>query len=400
MWRDEDLNVEAADWAVSDAGRDVLEELLAAPAGQDPLPVASRLRRQGLDVPRAAAALGIAEATRRARAVGHADGTWWTPAALEQASDPDVAAWRAARFAGRDAVDLTAGCGGDALALATRARRLVAAERNGARARLLASNLAGRGHVVVADALAPPMRPEQWCGWADPARRAAGRRLRRLGEVRPSVPALAGLGLPGLGVAVSPGVDLADPDRPADAELEFVQVGRQLVEATLWLGEVRDHGPGERAQASATLLPAGVHRRGTPTGPRVPVTGVAAWLVVPEPALVRARLADRLAEELELTRVARRRALFTSQTTPPASPWLRSEPVEAVTAARPARVRDVLDGIDALPLELLTHGLAADLPGWWRALGPHPRGPGGRAIHLVRTDDAAVAVVTRRHGGP
>lgn len=394
VYRTEDVDAEAAAWAMSAAGREVLAGLVED-VDDDPLAVASRLRDMGLDGPRAAALQGIAAASRRAWDDGQPRSTWWTPAAAEQASDPRVARWRARRFTDQQVVDLTAGCGADALALVEVAGQIVAADLSPARIALLRANLHERASVLQADATAPCVEPSDWWAWADPGRRIGGRRVRGLGDTIPPVPALVAAGWQGLGVAVSPAVDLADPSRPADAELEFVQVGRRLVEATLWCGAARDTGPGERATASATLLPDGLHLRGEPSGPDGPVAEVGAWLAEPAPALVRARLADQVAASLGLARVARRRALFTGAAEV-ASPWFRVEAVEATAPARPGRVRDVLAGLAPLPVELVTHGMSVDVSAWWRGMGSPPRGPQGRAVHLVRLDRGSVAVVTRR----
>lgn len=397
VWRSEDIAPEDAVWAMSEEGRRVLADLLAGPSDADPLATASWLRARGLAGHRAATVQGVATASLRARSAGHPPSTWWTPAAAEQASHPAVAAWRAQRYGDVDAVDLTAGCGGDTLALAEVAGAVVAVERSASRVPFLRANLGDDTVVCRGDALRPPLNPSRWWGWADPARRADGRRLRGLGALVPSVPGLTSGGWAGLGVAVAPGVDLDDPDRPADAELEFVQVERTLVEASLWLGATRDTGPGERATASATLLPEGAHVRGTPTPPDVAVVepSVGAWLAEPAPALVRARLVDQVAGELGLSRLARHRALFVGERGLDTA-WFRLEVIEAVVPARPRAVRDALRGLDALPLEIVTHGIGVDVPGWWRGLGSPERGPQGRALHLARLDHSSVAVLTRR----
>lgn len=394
VWRTEDVGADAARWVVSPAGRRVLDHLLSD-TSDDALAVATRLRGMGLAPEQAATAQGVAAASRRAWDDGHPPGSWWTPAAAEQASAPDVAAWRARRYTGAATVDVTAGCGGDALALAGVADDLVAAELSSARLPFLRANLPASVAVVQSDATRPCLRPARRLAWADPGRRPGGRRVRRLGDTAPPIDALVAPGWHGLGIAVSPAVDLADPDRPDDAELEFVQVGRRLVEATLWLGATRDTGPGERAEASATLLPDGLHLRGIPSAPSGRVAPIGAWLVEPAPALVRARLVDEVAEDLGLTRLARHRALFTSSH-PPTSPWFHGEAVEAVVTPRPGRVRDALRALDDQPIELVTHGVQVDPDAWWRGLGSPARGPRGRAVHVARLDDATVAVVTRR----
>lgn len=397
VWRAEDVTPEAARWVMSPPGQAVLADLVAD-HGTDPLAVAARLRSRGLTPSRAATAQSVAAASAAAWARGQPTGTWWTPAAAEQASHPTVAAWRAHRVAGASTVDLTAGCGADALAMTAVAAEVVACERSETRLPFLRANLPATTAVVRADAVRPCVQPSRHVAWADPGRRVDGRRVRGIARTRPPVPALVEAGWAGAGIAVSPGLDLQDPARPPDAELEFVQVGRELVEATIWLGDLRATGPGAVADASATLLPAGVHRRGRPGPPRGPIVQVGGWLAEPAPALVRARLADDVAEELGLHRIAERRALFTGPA-PVRSPWFRVEEVEAVVAARPARVRAVLASLDERPVELLTHGLAADLGAWHRGVGRPPTGPRGRAVHLIRLDRGSVAVVTRRGDG-
>lgn len=397
VWRSEDVTADAACWVVSPAGQQVLAGLVAVPAA-DSLAVGARLRAEGLDPATAATAQGVAAASLRAWQAGHPRGSWWTPAAAEQASHPMVGAWRSRRYASRSTVDLTAGCGGDALALSEVCKDLLAVEPSPVRTPLLRVNLPAGVPVVRADATRPCVDPTGHWAWADPGRRVAGRRVRGLDATQPPVSALVPSGWVGLGVAVSPAVDLDDPARPADAELEFVQVGRQLVEATLWLGAARETGPGERAPASATLLPEGLHLRGTPAAPDGPIVDVGAWLAEPAPALVRARLVDSVAQQLGLARLARHRALFTADTDVD-SPWFRTERVEAVVAARPGKVRDALAGLEQRPLEIVTHGLSVDLRAWWRGLGSPPRGPQGRAIHLARFDDRSLALITRRDAG-
>jgi hypothetical protein len=402
-----ELDPPTASWLVGDEGLGHVAEVTAElDDGGDALRSGTRLRRAGLHVDRAAAVVAAALARQRAAGRWHdADRLLFTREGLEQASDPAVSAWRARRFAGTDALeDRAAGCGGDTLALAAVAR-VTAIDLDAARLTLLRHNVQVRGlevTTVVADALRHPV-PAAGPVHADPARRVDGRRVRRLGEHRPSVPALlhhlAGVAdRDGLAVVLGPGVDLDDPDLPADAELEFVQVGPDLVEAVVWTGALRAAG----TTASATLLSRDVaagdgalaHRSRGVRGPRLPVGTVGDVLIEVAPAAVRARLHDDLGAEVGARRLASRRALLTLDGEPPASPWWRAREVEAVLPARPAAVRRHLRTLDERPVEIAVHGLELDVRRFRRQLGDPPGGPGARRIELVRTDDGAVAIVT------
>lgn len=403
-----ELDPPTAAWLV---GEDGLASVAGAAAdlagGADALAVGTRLRRGGLDPRRAAAVVAAAAARRRAsERWPDADRLLFTREGLEQASDPRVSAWRARRFGDVRAVeDRAAGCGGDSLALAESGPRVTALDTDAARLTLLRHNAAVRGldvDTVVADALIHPP-PTTGAVHADPGRRVDGRRVRALADHLPSVPALlAHLAAvatgPGVGVVLGPGVDLDDPGLPSDAELEFVQVGTDLVEAVLWTGGRRRPG----ARATATRLdrdgdpgdpPVATRSRGE-RAPRLPVGPVGEVLVEVAPAAVRARLHDELGAEVGARRLAARRALLTADGDVAASPWWRARPVEAVVPARANALRRHLRAVDTLPLEIALHGFEVDLRRLRRQLGDPPGGPSGRRIDLVRTDDGALAVVT------
>lgn len=393
-------------WLVGPAGQAAIAEATAAlDAGRPELQVADGLRREGLDPARAALTLDAASTRRRARATfPDADRLLLTREALEQASDPLVSAWRAARIVpavepGGVVLDLCAGAGGDTLALAAAGLAVRAVERDPLRAALLAHNARVRHldvEVVCAD-LDDVEVPRGAVVHVDPSRRRGGRRVRRLADHVPDVARVLARVRPtaaGVALTLSPAVDLDDPDLPADAEVGFVQRHGALHETTVWLGSLRDTVGGQSAQASATLLPEGLRRVRAQRSPRLPVGAVGSHLLEVAPAAVRARLHDELGAQIGARRVATRRALLTVDTDPPPSPWIRSRPVHTVLPARPAAVRRWLRTVQPQPVELVLHGVEADLDAWWRALGRPPRGPQGRRIELVRTDEGAVAVVT------
>lgn len=393
-----DLPEATAVWLVSDAGLaaiDVACGLLAD--GLDALQVGERIRDEA---PRehAPAVVAAAETRRRATAAGYpaSDRLVLTRAALEQASRPEVAAWRARRLAaaGVPIVDLCCGAGVDTAALARAGHVRDAVDLDPARVMLARHNTGGLpvARVRVADATAVAAGlPADTVVHADPSRRSSGRRARRLAQYRPSVgPLLAAVaGARGAGVAVSPAVDWSDPDLPGGAEVEFLQVGSDLVEATLWTGELR------RAASAATLLPQGESLAREARTAEAPTGPVGAYLLEVAPAAVRARLHDTLAHRIGARRLDRGRALLTADDDPGPSPWWRRWGVETVLSARPKAVRRWLAEADALPLAISTHGLDADPSAWWRALGDVPRGPEGRRLHLVRTVDGGRCIVAR-----
>lgn len=407
-----DLAPDVARWLVSDAGLAAIAQADAdLLAGRGELQVVTARRRDGLDAPQAAAAVGAAQARGRARARWpDADRLVFTRTGLEQASDPTVSTWRARRFATATAIeDRAAGCGGDTLALAATGGHVTAVDLDEGRLVLLAHNAAVRGlsvTAVVGDALLRPA-PTDGPVHVDPGRRAGGRRVRRLADHHPSVPALVDhlrdvAGGAGLAVVLGPAVDPEDGDLPGDAELEFVQVGGQLVEAVAWTGALRDAA----AERTATILPepsdsdalAPVTRSRGPRGPRLPVGPVGDVLLEVAPAAVRARLHDELGAEVGARRLATRRALLTVDGDVAASPWWRARRVEAVLPAGARAIRRWLREADDRPVELVLHGVAVEPGAFLRELGRPRTGPGGRRIELVRGDEGAFAVITAPAG--
>lgn len=398
---DETLDAETARWLVGAEGLETVAEAHARlREGASTLEVVTGLRDAALGVARAAAAVEAATARERDRTTHHRDEPLvFTRIGLEQSSHPDVSRWRARRYAGSGTVvDLCAGVGGDTIALAAAAGAAVAVDLDAARLTLLRHNAAVVGvdaWPVRGDALSPPVD----LGGAvhvDPARRAGGRRVRRLADYRPAVPALLQVlrDARGSGVVLSPGVDLSDPDLPDDGELEFIQVGADLVEAVLWTGELASPG----VRSSATLLPEGLHLQAREVRPELEIGPVGAFLVEVAPAAVRARLHDHLGERIGARRLARRRALLTTDDDPGDAPWWRVWPVEADLPLRAKAIRAWLREHGEAPIEIATHGVDHDPTELWRAIGKPPRGVGGRRLHLVRTDEGGRCVVTDDRG--
>ena len=394
-----------ARWAVG-PGLEVIDEAADALAeGVDVLTLGTRLRRR-VDAPRAAFATAAAATRLRAIEAGveAADRLVLTRESLEQASHPAAAHWRAGRArmavsagSARDELqDRCAGTGGDAAALA-RDGPVLAIERDPGRAVLAAHRVAVLGRPVtvrVGDALDPRLDCEGTVVHADPDRRdTTGRRARSLEEHRPTVAELlhATTAATGRLLTVAPGLDWDDPHLPTAAEVVFLQHGADLLEAVVCTGCARAPG----ARATAVLLDRGVSRTRTVDPERLPVDEVGEVLLLPAPALVRARLHDEVGAELGARRLAQHRALLTTDEVP-TSPWVEAEVVEAVLPVRPAALRAHLRDHPGRRVEVLLHGVQVDVRTWLREAGRPPTGPDDLRVHLVRRDDDAIAVLSRR----
>lgn len=412
-------------------------------SGEDVLAINTMLRRT---FPPSFVPLALQAAAARRRAMDswpHASQLVFLREALEQASHPHVAAWRAHRL--RDARlvwDLTAGIGGDTLAMAGTVPAVVAVDRDPTRLAILGHNARVLGmsvECVQADALEITV-DDQAAVHVDPSRRRDGKRVSGLDQVRPAVDALLDhhRGVQRWSIATSPGLRWHDPVlerahakmRSLPHELEFVQLGGDLVEATWWIG-----GATARPFASATIISASIHDdpfsdvvesfKGWPgnaspntlwahrlehdpgasetvasaTRMTVDTAPLADILIEVAPAAVRARLHDRLGARLGAWRFDEHRALLTSDRFPPASVWTTSHVIETVLPANPKAIRTWLRKHDDETVELAVYGMDVDPTDWWRQLGKPRRGPQGLRIALVRLTNRSVAIITRRPEG-
>lgn len=262
---------------------------------------------------------------------------FFTRDGLEQATAEAVALHRARRFEGFPlAFDLGCGIGGDALALA-RSTRVVAADTDGLRVQILKANasrrtLADRIRVVRADVTRRFIKPPPGtAAFADPSRRLGGRRTRRVETAQPRLTDLMTWlpNLAGLGVKVSPAVDLKEVGR-LPCEVEFVSLDGDLKEATLWFGSLR-HGTHR-----ATILPEGLTLEAE-TPPGLGVGPVGRYLIEPDPAVMRAGLVTLLGDKLGARLLSSGIGLLTSDHEVP-TPWGRTY---RVVRADPFRLRSL-----------------------------------------------------------
>lgn len=295
----------------SEAGAALLAEAAAAlESAASELVALTRLRRRH-SAELAAAALETVLLRRRARAkFARAGAMFFTRDGLEQASSEVVAAHTAARFAAFACVaDLCCGLGGDTLALATRTR-VVAVDRDPlrlllARANAEAYGVGGKLKTLLAELPDGPL-PAAEAAFCDPGRRGA--RGRTFDPERYDPPLSTVLALreryPALGIKVAPGI--RDEALPPGGEVEFVQLGGELKQATLWCG------PLAAAARRATLLPSGASLCFDADAGPPPLDEPRAFLYEPEPAAIRARLIAQLARDLDAAQLDATTAFLTA----------------------------------------------------------------------------------------
>jgi hypothetical protein len=377
--------VSQADQLLSPAGSELLHRLqgtVITPGRA--LSLAAGLRNSYPPDLVAAALTQQALRTAARQKFSRADEMLFTRPGLEQASSELTAAHSARRFAGSHAVaDLCCGVGGNLIALAVAAREIVAVDAD--RDTLLYAghnaqvhNLASQVSLVCADVRDLRLPGSMTAAFVDPARRAAGRRL-RAGDSEPPLDwclALAGP-VPRVCIKAAPGLphDLV----PHGWETEFVATGRALKEALLW-------SPAFATTARrATILPAGATLVSSPGDP-IPVGEAGEYLLDPNPAVTRAGLVQELGRDLgarQLDELTAFLSLDRCVRTPFARTLrvLESMPWHERQVAR--RLREL--GIGAA--DIRRRGLAGDVEQIRRRLG-------------LQGDRQATIVLTRRAGRP
>lgn len=309
------------------------------------LPCLTALQKQ-FDPPLAKAALETVILRAQAHAkFSRAEAMFFQREALEQASGEVVSTYRAARYTPfHHVLDVCCGLGGDGIGLAGAVPALTVLDHDPLRLALAEANLAAYGrhaHTRLADVAAAPLPPAEAL-WFDPARRAAGRRTYHLHDYQPPLTLLAAwrAHTAPIGVKLSPGLDVAELGAfvAPPFELEFISYQGDLKEAVLWLGALA----GATARRATRLDSAG--RAHTLTAAQVPPPTVrppSAYLLEPDPAILRAGLVTVLAEHLNAHQLDPDIA-YLSTATRPHSPWVTAYTIEAAMPFNLKRLRAYL----------------------------------------------------------
>lgn len=324
------LTLPALDFLASPRGVALLARLTGEDLGDAHLLRLLTVLRREYAADEAGAALELARLRVRARdkfgeAAAH---MFFTRDALEQASDPQVRAWRAARLTapGASVADMGCGIGSDSFAFAQRGARVVGCDLDPVRvavARLNAAALGLDARFEIADIR--DLQPQADLLFFDPARRDdEGRRLYSVEQYVPPFSLVRGWMQPGRGVAakLSPGVELAQV-KGYGGEVVFLSVAGALKEA-LWVWG--------RAPLPAASLPVAVlfvdgiadeWPRSAAADGEAQIAEPGAWLIEPDAALIRAGAVREAAALWGAFQLDETIAYLTGHA-PPATPWARA----------------------------------------------------------------------------
>lgn len=304
------MTPEAARFILSQ-GRQALNDLCTDPQALRPAYHLESLRRLRRRYDRLEAAALMEVAVARARACRQqkfdlAGQMFFTRIGLEQSSSQVIADWCARRISAipttHPVVDLCCGIGAVSIALAARhpvvAVDLDAAALIFARANADLHRVGSNFQPVLSDVRCLRLS-RGTIAFFDPSRRGAqGQRQFSVTRYSPPLSTIDAwiAGGVGLGVKVSPGVDLTEV-AGYDCEVEFISERGELKEALLWFGVLRQPGIKRRA----TLMPQGLSltdRELRIDEQAVAVTEPRAFVYEPDPAVIRAGLIGPLALRL------------------------------------------------------------------------------------------------------
>lgn len=325
------LSLSTLGFLTSEAGSLVLSRLATEDLAEDhTLRLLTSLRRS-LTPEQAGASLELARLRRKAVAKFGSDASrmFFTREALEQASDPLVRKYRVlGTFPGQRIVDACCSIGADALAYAQAGGDVLGLDIDPVRVEMARLNAQALGisnaRFEVADVRDGV--PEADLIFFDPARRDSnGRRIFDVERYQPPLSVIRGWQAAQIVVKLSPGVELAQLQAYRGL-VAFVSVEGELKEALLRY----DATIGKPNSFLAVLLAGSaefplIHEklRIGDNAPVAPVTEPLAWLVEPDPSVIRAGLVADLAQDFGGALLDSEIAYITTDQQPH-SPWARS----------------------------------------------------------------------------
>ena len=311
------------EFLTSSQGERLLTELAHADLSKaNRLSLVSQLR-QTYNMEEVSAALTQADLREKAvtKFGASAQQMFFTDDALQQASDPLVRAYRAARFGSGQMLDLCCSIGVDSIAFAEHAEHVHGIELSLLRAAIARHNaqVCGMDNVTVqVDDVTTYASDHHYAGiFFDPARRDdQGRRIYDVRRYIPPLHTLDRYDAPLKLAKVAPGVDLDHVD--ADA-VQFISVEGDLKEAILVYGVPSSAAP-EAVYLSNGAQALTWKRERPPEMP--PITTPKGWFIEPDAALIRAGLVQDVANAYNAAMLDDTIAYLTADALPE-SPWVR-----------------------------------------------------------------------------
>ena len=315
------LSLDDISFLTSAAGCDALQSFADADLSpQNTLPLLLQMRRS-LTPEQAAALLTTLRLRHKARAKfpRRAHKLLFTEAGLQQATDPQIRAYRSRLTQADSLLDVCCGIGSDAIASAHAGKRVLGLDHDSVAIAIARHNAAVSG--VDADFRLMDARDPLPSGYAgiffDPARRdSGGRRIHDVERYHPPLSTIRAWQADEIIVKLSPAVDLT---QLADygGQMEFISVNGDLKEALLWA--TRPPSPPRATRIDA----AGTHHLAGGGQFAIPLSEPRAWLLEPDPAMLRSGALRRLAAQLGASLLDETIAWLTLESRPE-TPWGRS----------------------------------------------------------------------------
>lgn len=282
----------------------------------DPVRLISQLRKD-LSASHAHLVVEQIELRRRAREkFSLGDRMFFTKKGLEQATDDQLAAYKASRFpTGALVSDLCCGIGGDLVSLCGRGP-IFGADRDEIMSLIATANAQVHGFasdtcsIVAADITTAAIPAGPW--HCDPDRRPTGRRATRGELFEPSLEVFNRLleQNPDAAIKLAPATD-APAAWQVRAEIEWIESRGECRQQVAWFGHLARH-PGRRAATIVTSngLPrtvVGVANESLPTAEKI-----GRYLYEPAAAILAAKLTSELCRQHNLTALSPRIAYLTN----------------------------------------------------------------------------------------
>ncbi|HCD01546.1 MAG TPA: hypothetical protein DER64_13580 [Planctomycetaceae bacterium] len=321
-----------------------------------------RLRKRfEVDLVRTAFQLRDARSRATSR-FGQSVDLWFDRVGLEQATGEAVACHKAQRFH-EFTWDLCCGVGGDAMSLG-RVAHVVGVDRDPAKVLCCRWNAEAVGvgdRVAVVAADIRRLGRLRGLVHIDPDQRPGGaKRSHRIEDSEPGREYLEDLiaSSEGGAIKLSPAANFLG--KFPGCEIELVSVGRECKQAIVWFGGLAGAPPlGQVNLFRATSLPSGETLEGHPLASPFRMEMPGEYLFDPDPAVVRAGLVDRLAEQCGAWRLDDREEYLSGDGLPETT-LAQAFRVMEVTANKPRPIREAARSLGFGPVEIKCRHVPVD----------------------------------------